>query len=66
MLIQNKLKDHNFICTDFTEKSLDIPDFDEADFTACKLITNMSFIYPFSDEKSIYNITEKTLKDGKN
>ena len=65
MRIQNKLKDQDFICIDFTEKSLDIPDFDEADFTACKLITNISFIYPCTKENSIYNTIEETLKDGK-
>lgn len=66
MRMQNKLKDQNFICTDFTEKALDIPAFDEEDVAVCKLVSNISFIYPCTNEKIIYNTIEKIIKDGKN
>lgn len=64
--IQNKLKDQNFICNDFTKKAFDISAFDEEDFAVCKLVSNISFIYACVDENVIYNILENTIKDEKN
>lgn len=64
--IQNKLKDQNFICNDFTKKAFDISAFDAEDFAVCKLVSNIPFIYACADENVIYNILENTIKDEKN
>ena len=64
--IQKELKDQDFICTDFTETALKIPDFDDTDIAVCKLLSGINFTYPCVDEKLIYITVSEVTKEGKN